>query len=39
MQAQADLKFLDSAQQLFILVPPYEDWPYPMKFLESDIRA
>ena len=30
--AQEELKALENSQQSFMLVPPYEEWPYPMKF-------
>ena len=30
-QAHHQLKVLGSSQQSFILVPPYEEWPYPMR--------
>ena len=30
--AQEGLKALENSQQSFMLVPPYEEWPYPMKF-------
>ena len=30
--AQKELKALENSQQLFMLVPPYEEWPHPLKF-------
>ena len=30
--ARKGLEVLEKSQQTFMLVPPYEEWPYPMKF-------
>lgn len=30
--ARKGLEALEKSQQTFMLVPPYEEWPYPMKF-------
>ena len=30
--ARKGLESLEKSQQTFMLVPPYEEWPYPMKF-------